>query len=264
MTATGQAQDFIKSGKVGRVATITIDHPPTNSVSTGILSEIAELVSKCEADDSIRAILLDSANQQPPFAADASDLLANPSWEKQFQLIQAGARALSVIEFSSKPVVMAIYDGVCMGGALELALACHIRVAGKGTIFSVPEALAGAAPGWGNTQRLVHYFGRGKAIELALTGSQITATDAHALGAVNHVVAGAEVLSKAQEIARGIARMRTKSIKAIMGAMHVPYRLGLAEGKATEHENYMEMYDPKTFVAAVTALFEQKTIEFTD
>ena len=190
--------------------------------------------------------------------------MANPSWEKQFQLIQAGARALSVIEFSSKPVVMAIYDGICMGGALELALACHIRVAGKGTLFSVPEALAGAAPGWGNSQRLVHYFGRGKAIELALTGSQITAAEAHALGAVNHVVAGSEVLSKAQEIANGIARMRTRSIKCIMGAMHVPYRIGLAEGKATEHENYVESYDPKIFIAAVTALFEQRTIEFTD
>jgi enoyl-CoA hydratase/carnithine racemase len=259
-----QARDFIKSRKVGLVAHITIDHPPTNSVSTGILQQIADLVSGYEADDSVRAILLDSANGKPVFAADATDLLANPSFEKQFQLIQAGGRALSVIEFSSKPVVMAIYDGICMGGGLELALACHIRVAGKGTIFSVPEALAGAAPGWGNTQRLVHYFGRAKAIELALTGNQITAAEAHALGAVNHVVAGADVLSKAQEIANGIARMRTKSIRCIMGAMHVPYRIGLAEGKATEHENYMEMYDPKTFVAAVTALFEQRTIEFTD
>jgi enoyl-CoA hydratase/carnithine racemase len=97
-----------------------------------------------------------------------------------------------------------------------------------------------------------------------LTGNQITAAEAHALGAVNHVVAGADVLSKAQEIANGIARMRTKSIRCIMGAMHVPYRIGLAEGKATEHENYMEICDPKTFVAGVTALFEQRTIEFID
>ena len=93
--------DFIKSGKVGRVAMITIDHPPTNSISTGILQRLAELVCEYEADDSIRAILLHSANQKPPFAADADDLMANPSWEKQFQVIQAGARALSVIEFSS-------------------------------------------------------------------------------------------------------------------------------------------------------------------
>jgi hypothetical protein len=78
---------------------------------------------------------------------------------------------------------------------------------------------------------------------------------------VNHVVAGADVLSKAREIADAIARMRTKGI---MTAMHVPYRLGLAEGKAMELERYMEIYDLKTFVAAVTALFERRTIEFTD
>jgi enoyl-CoA hydratase len=128
-----QTREFIKTGKVGRVATVTIDHPPTNSISTGILQDLAALVAEYEADDAVRAILLDTANEKPPFAADATDLLANPSWENQLQLIQAGGRALSAIEFSSKPVVMAIYDGVCMGGALELALACHIRVAGKGT-----------------------------------------------------------------------------------------------------------------------------------
>ena len=259
-----QTREFIKTRKVGRVATITIDHPPMNTISTGIVQQLAGLVSEYEGDDAVRAILLDSANQKPPFAADGADLMANPSWEAQFQMIQRGQRALSAIEFSSKPVVMAIYDGVCMGGGLELALSCHIRVAGKGTLFSVPEAPAGAMPGWGNTQRLVHYFGRSKAIELALTGSQITATEAHAMGAVNHVVPGAEVLSKAQEIANGIARMRTKSIKGIMAATHVPYRNGLAEGKATELERYMEIYEPKTFVAAVTALFEQRTIEFND
>ena len=263
-TEMQQARDFIKTAKSGRVAHITIDHPPTNSISTGILHDLAALVAEYEADDDVRAILLDSANQKPPFAADASNLLANPSLENQLRLIQAGGRALSAIELSSKPVVMAIYDGVCMGGGLELALACHIRVAGKGSVFSVPEALAGAMPGWGNTQRLVHYFGRAKAIELVLTGSQISAAEAYTFGAVNHVVAGAEVLSKAKEIAEGIARVRTRSIRAIMGAVHVPYRIGLAEGKATEHENYMEAYDQKTFITAVTALFDQRTIEFTD
>src|SRR6516164_9998460 len=183
-----QAQDSIKVGKVGRVVEITIDHPPMNTISTGMLQELAEVVAKYEGDDSVRAFLLDSANQRPPFAADGAALLANPTWEAQFEMVREGQRALSAIEFSSKPVVMAIYDGICMGGGLELALSCHIRVAGKGVMFSVPEAPAGAMPGWGNTQRLVHYFGRSKAIELALTGCQITATEAHALGAVNCVV----------------------------------------------------------------------------
>jgi enoyl-CoA hydratase/carnithine racemase len=161
-------------------------------------------------------------------------------------MLREGQRALTTIEFSSKPVVMAIYDGVCMGGGMELALSCHIRVAGSGTLFAVPEAPAGAMPVWGNTQRLVHYFGRAKALELALTGCQITANEAHVLGAVNHVVDGSEVFAKARGVAEGIARMRTRSIRAIMAAMHVPYGNGLAEGKAAELERYMEIYDPKT------------------
>ena len=119
-------------------------------------------------------------------------------------------------------------------------------------------------PGWGNTQRVVHYFGRAKAIELVLTGNQIKATDAHALGAMNHVVPGPEVLTKAREIAEAIERMRTKSIAAIMTAIHVPYRLGLAEGKAVELERSMEIYDPKTFVPAIKALFEGRTVQFDD
>jgi len=259
-----KAQDVITSEQVGRVRHLTIDHPPRNQVSTEILQLLAELVTQCERDDEVRSILLDSANQTPPFAADGEALVADPSWEAQFAMVREGQRALSAIELSSKPVVMAIYDGICMGGGLELALSCHIRVAGGGTIFAVPEAPAGAMPGWGNTQKLVRYFGRAKAFELALTGSQITAAEAHTFGAVNHVVPGAEVDSKARDITEAIARMRTKSIAAIMTAMHVPYRNGLAEGMAVELERYMEIYDPKTFVDAVTALFEQRTIEFSD
>ena len=85
-----QARDFIKTGKVGRVAAITIDHPPTNSISTGILQDLAELVSEYAADDSIRAILLDTANGKPPFAADATDLLANPSWGEAIPAYSGG------------------------------------------------------------------------------------------------------------------------------------------------------------------------------
>jgi len=148
-----QAKDFVAMKKSGRIAEITIDHPPLNTISSEILQTLVELVTACEQDDSVRAILLDSANQKPPFAADGAALLADTSWKAQFHMIKDGQRALTAIEFCTKPVVMAIYDGACMGGGLELALSCHIRVAGHGTLFSVPEAPAGAMPGWGNTQR---------------------------------------------------------------------------------------------------------------
>lgn len=143
--------ESMKTVKVGRMAHITIDHPPMNTINTEILQQLARDVLKNEADDSVCVILLDPANQESPFAADGAALLANPGWQAQFEMLREGQRALTAIEFSSKPVVMAIYDGVCMGGGSELALSCHIRVAGGGTLFAVPEAPAGAMPGWGNT-----------------------------------------------------------------------------------------------------------------
>jgi enoyl-CoA hydratase/carnithine racemase len=257
-------QNALTSKIEGRVAHITIDHPPMNTVSIEIMRSLARMVAGFEQDPAIRAILLDSANNTPPFAAHADDLTANLSWEAQSKMVRDGQRALTSIEFASKPVVMAIYDGMCMGGGLELALACHIRVAGSKTVFAVPEAQAGAMPGWGNTQRLVRLVGRAKGLELALTGSPIPAHELLTLGAINRLVPGERVLAEARRIADAISRMRSKSISAILAAFNTHYQIGLAEGKATELERYMEIYDPQTFVAAVKALFEQRRIDFAD
>jgi enoyl-CoA hydratase len=257
-------QNTLTSKIEGRVAHITIDHPPMNTISLETVLSLARMVAGFGQDPAVRSILLDSANNTPPFAADADDLIANLSWEAQCKMVRDGQRALTSLEFSSKPVVMAIYDGMCMGGGLEVALSCHIRVAGSKTMFAVPEAPAGAMPGWGNTQRLARLVGRAKGLELALTGGSISAQELQTLGAVNRVVAGERVLAEAREIADAISRMRSKSISAILAAFNAHYQIGLAEGKGIELERYMEIYAPETFVAAVKALFEQRRIDFTD
>jgi enoyl-CoA hydratase len=257
-------QDVLKSKVEGRVAHIMIDHPPMNTINTEMLQALASMVAGFGRDPVVRAILLDTANNQPPFAADADGLTANLAWDAHCKMVRDGQRALTSIELSPKPVVMVIYDGMCMGGGLELALACHIRVAGSKTVFAVPEAQAGAMPGWGNTQRLARLVGRAKGLELALTGASISAQDLQTLGAINRVVPGDRVLREAREIAEGISHMRSKSICAILAAFNMHYQMGLAEGKATELERYMEIYAPETFVAAVKALFEQRRIEFND
>jgi enoyl-CoA hydratase len=257
-------QNVLTTKIEGRVAHITIDHPPMNTINIEILQSLASMVAGFGQDPAVRAILLDSAGNTPPFAADADGLTVDLSWEGQSKMLRDGQRALTSLEFSSKPVVMAIYDGMCMGGGLELALACHIRVAGSKTVFAVPEATAGAMPGWGNTQRLVRLVGRAKGLELALTGAPISAQELQTLGAVNRVVPGDRVLAEAREIADAISRMRSKSISAILATFNTHYQIGLAEGKATELERSMEIFEPETFVAAVKALFEQRRIDFTD
>ena len=99
---------------------------------------------------------------------------------------------------------------------------------------------------------------------MILTGNEISAHEAHALGAVNHVVPGDQVLTTASGLARAIARVRTKSVASVMSIMNVPYALGLAEGKAKELEQFMRIYDPATLRDGVNALFQHTPIEYTD
>jgi enoyl-CoA hydratase/carnithine racemase len=229
-----------------RVAHVTIDCPPLNLINTALLGSLAEMLSELAADPQVRAIVLDTANGVPPFAADAGELTALTTWQQTFEMLKRGQEALTTIEFLPRPVIMAIYDGMCIGGGLELALSCHLRVAGSQTRFAVPEAPAGSHPGWGNTQRLARLFGRSKSLELILTGNEISAREAYALGVINHVVPGDQVLATATELAHAIARVRTKSVVSVMSIMNVPYALGLAEGKAKELEQFMRIYDPDT------------------
>src|SRR5258708_22779392 len=104
-----QIRDLVRMDRAGRVAHIRIDDPPLNTISAEIAQELAHLVAKCGSDDAVRAILLDSAGDKPPFAADGAALLSELSWESQFAMLRKGQRAMTAIEFSSKPVVMAIH-----------------------------------------------------------------------------------------------------------------------------------------------------------
>ena len=247
-----------------KVAHVTIDRPPLNLVNTALLASLAEALSELAAEPQVRAIVLDTANGVPPFAADAGELTALTTWQQTFEMLKRGQEALTTIEFLPRPVIMAIYDGLCIGGGLELALSCHLRIAGTQTRFAVPEAPAGSHPGWGNTQRLARLFGRPKSLELIFTGNEISAQEALALGAVNHIVPGDQVLATAMRLGRAVARVRSKSVASVMSIMNVPYALGLAEGKAKELEQFMRIYDPATLRDGVNALFQHTPIEYTD
>lgn len=99
-----------------RVAHVTIDCPPLNLINTALLGSLAEMLSELAADPQVRAIVLDTANGVPPFAADAGELTALTTWQQTFEMLKRGQEALTTIEFLPRPVIMAIYDGMCIGG----------------------------------------------------------------------------------------------------------------------------------------------------
>ena len=153
-------------------------------------------------------------------------------------------RTLRRIEMFRRPVIAALNDGTVLGGAWELALSCHTRVAGEGTVFSRPETSASMMRGWGNTQRLTRIAGASSATEIILTGRQVLASEALALRLVNPIVANSDVLSTATELAETIASKRTLSIEATMVAIGQQWHPGLQEGLAVELSQFCRVFCP--------------------
>lgn len=245
-----------------RIAFMTIDNSPQNMINIDVLNALKTELEAIQGNTFIRAVILDSANGTPPFSADGAALLAARSPEAQRAELVKGQTTLTWIENFNKPIIMAIYNGMMLGGGLELAWSCHMRVAGDQCVFNIPEAVAGAMPGWGNTSRLIRLFGRERAIEMVLTGFSFTAEQMERWGDVNYVVPGDQVLAKATELAEKVAYMRTKSIEAILDTFN--FYSDVQAGKDRELANYMDIHDPDTFQMAIEALFAQKNVDFID
>ncbi|MCS7179690.1 MAG: enoyl-CoA hydratase-related protein, partial [Anaerolineae bacterium] len=190
---------YIRTEIEDRIATLTIDHPPVNSFNRQVVAELEEAIDELLANDEVKAIVITGGGTNA-FVAGADipeikNLLDNPgeNYAASREFIEKGQRLFLKIERATKPVIAAI-NGFCLGGGLELAMACHMRVCSDRARLGQPEINLGIIPGWGGTQRLSRIVGKGKAIELILTGDMITAQEAYRLNLVNKVVPAGAVL----------------------------------------------------------------------
>jgi enoyl-CoA hydratase/carnithine racemase len=167
------------------------------------------------------------------------------------------------IEQATKPIIAAI-NGVCLGGGLEMAMACHIRIAGDRVRLGQPEINLGIIPGWGGTQRLARTVGKGKAVEMILTGDQITAQDAKALGLVNLVVPGDAVVRQATGLARKIAGKSAVAIAAALRTITSGLDAPLAEGLAVERNQFVGLANSEDMREGVRAFLEKRPPQFVD
>jgi len=178
------------------IAVITVDNPPVNALGPGVREGIIESVEKGNADPNVSAMVLIGAGRSFIAGADI----------RQFgkPRPQPARRSTDVLDDSAKPVVAAIH-GYALGGGLEHALACNYRIAVPSAKVGLPEVLIGVLPGGGGTQRLPRLVGRGKALEMILTGARIPAAEALRIGLVERMVPAGEALKAAHELARTIA-----------------------------------------------------------
>lgn len=260
-------RQYIRYTVEERVATLVIDHPPVNAFNKQTMQELSDAIDELLANADVKVIILTGGGQMAFVAgADIGEINAfvkSGDLSGARGMIEKGQQVFTKIERSPKPVIAAI-NGVCLGGGLELSMACHIRVAGDRVRLGQPEINLGIIPGWGGTQRLARHLGRGKAIEMILTGDPITAQEAKALGLVNFVVPGDAVMRQSVGLARKIASKSALAIAAALKAITDGADLPIVEGLAVELNEFANLAGSEDTREGVSAFLEKRPPQFKD
>lgn len=212
------------------IARLTVNRPEKlNALDQETVKEIDAVMDAFTRDDDARALILTGAGPKAFVAgADIGELSRRtPQDGKEYS--SYGQQVLGKLEASGKPTLAAI-NGFALGGGLEIALACHIRIAAKGASVGLPEVTLGIIPGFGGTQRLSRLIGRGRALELILSGDRIDADEAWRIGIVNKVVPADELMSRAEEIARTMISRGPVAVRFAIEAVDRGLEMPLAEG----------------------------------
>ncbi len=186
-----------------RIATVTVNRPDKlNALNNRVIAELGEMIDSLRADRDVGGIILTGAGRAFVAGADISELeqVAGDSAEA---LAKRGQSVFRRFETSPKPTIAAV-NGFALGGGCELAMACHVRIASENAKFGQPEVKLGLIPGYGGTQRLPRLVGKGRALQLLLTGEMIDAQEALRIGLVNRVVAADELLASANAMMRAM------------------------------------------------------------
>lgn len=203
----------------GAVRTITINRPDKlNALNRATIGELDHAFADAAADAAVRALILTGSGTKAFVAGADITELASASASDLLGFSRAGQAMMTRIERMSKPVI-AMVPGFALGGGLELAMCCHLRIAAIEARFGLPEINLGLLPGFGGTQRALRLVGRSAALELALTGAPIDAERAFALGLVNRIVSLAELASTTQALAGQLAGAAPHAIAAILRAV---------------------------------------------
>jgi len=257
--------EFIRTELDGSVAVVTIDHPPVNALSAPLLEELEAEVDRLDGDDAVRVILLLGAGERA-FVAGA-DISEFPSLREATAEAQESGSARGIqklghrMDAARTPFVAAI-QGFCLGGGLEVAMCCDIRVASEDAQLGQPEIKLGLIPGGGGTQRLPRLVGIGRAMLLNLTGDFVDAKTASEWGLVEKVVPREELRETALGIARTIAARSPVSVGILRELARTTRDLPLEEGLRREADGFRRCLESEDGAEGVAAFLEKREPNF--
>ena len=243
------------------IAIIAINRPDKlNALNTIVIEELGVAVKFVQENDQIFAAIITGSGQKA-FVAGA-DISGFPALSKEqgVLLSKKGQAVFKLIADSAKPIIAAV-NGFALGGGCELAMACHFRIASDNAKFGQPEVNLGLLPGYGGTQRLVQLIGKGRALELLLTGNMIDATTAFNYGLVNHVVHIDELMLKAKSILSVIGTKAPKAISACISTANKAYDDD-GIGYETEADYFGQLLETADAKEGVAAFLEKRKAVF--
>lgn len=255
---------FVKMVVEDRAAILTIDHPPANAFDTQTVLDLEAAFNEASRDEAVKVIIITGSGQFFVAGADINEIRNLKGPEDAFQVICKGQLLFSQIECSRKPVIAAINGRACLGGGLELAMACHIRIAEDSVQLGNPEIKLGIMPGWGGTQRLPRLVGKGIALEMILTGEPVKAQEAYRIGLVNRVVPVGTVVREAKRWARVLSTWGGLAMGAIIQSVNQGLELSLEEGLQHEAELFARLIATEDMREGIAAYFEKRRPVFKD
>lgn len=226
-----------------------------NALNKATLTEIASVIDFATGSSEVRGVILTGAGEKAFVAgADISEFADYSSAEGEALAREGQRTVFDAIENCPKPVIAAI-NGFALGGGLELAMACHIRIASDNAKLGLPEVSLGLIPGYGGTQRLTRLIGKGRALEMITTGEMVSASQAERFGLVNHVVSSAELITMSEQI---LNKIKMRAPLAVAGAIQAINAAFGAEGFEAEIMAFSKCFDTSDFREGTSAFINKR------
>jgi len=247
--------------KRGKIGVVTVSRPEQlNSMNSATRSEMAEAFETMEEDADVSVVVLTGASGKAFIAGADIKEFSEMSLQTRDEM-EKDWRVTKVISNMTKPVI-AMIDGFCLGGGLEIAMSCDLRTSSKKSKLGQPEINIGIIPGAGGTQRLTRLVGEGRAMEMILTGRMITAEEAHQYGIVNFIFDSGELEAKTLEIAKTITEKSSYAVERAKRCVKAVARMSLDEGLKYEQDMFVECFKSEDGKEGIAAFIEKRKANF--
>ncbi|UOY90239.1 enoyl-CoA hydratase [Bacillus glycinifermentans] len=246
----------------GHVAVITIQHPPANALSTKVLDDLSACLDQLASDNNVRSIIIHGEGRFFSAGADIKEFTELMDGSDYSALADKGQQMFEKVESFPKPIIAAIH-GAALGGGLELAMACHIRIAEEQAKLGLPELNLGIIPGFAGTQRLPKYVGTAKALEMIGTSEPISGKEAFEHGLVTILAKDeTEVLEKAKELARKFAEKSPKTLAYVIELLHSNKVYSYEGSLKLEGKHFGDVFRSEDAKEGIQAFLEKRKPHF--